>query len=208
MRLGIIGGGNVGGTLGRLWAAKGHTVTFGLRDPNGESARSLAGAAAVASIRDAVAGAEVAVLATPWAGAQDALAAAGDLAGKVLIDCTNPIGPGMSLTHGHTASGAEMVASWASGARVVKAFNTTGANNYTDPVIDGHQAAMFLCGDDEAARGVAATLAADLGFEPVDCGPLSNARLLEPVAMLWIWLAMHGQGRDFAFGLLRRAAAS
>ncbi|MCA9549459.1 MAG: MFS transporter [Myxococcales bacterium] len=134
-----------------------------------------------------------------------AVEAAGDFGGRPLLDATNPIGPGFALTHGHTDSGAEQVARWAKNAKVVKVFNTTGVENMAQPRYGDARAAMCLCGDDEAARVLAAGLAADLGFEPLDAGPLANARLLEPAALLWIDLALRrGQGRGFAFGVLRR----
>jgi predicted dinucleotide-binding enzyme len=98
-----------------------------------------------------------------------------------------------------------MVATWAPGARVVKVFNTTGANNMANPDFGGIAATMFYCGDDAEAKAAAARLAADLGFDPVDAGNLEQARLLEPLALLWIRLAyVQKQGREIAFKLLRR----
>ena len=107
-------------------------------------------------------------------------------------------------SHAHTDSGGEQVARWAKNAKVVKAFNTTGLENMADPKYGNARAAMFVCGDDEGACAVAAQLARDLGFEAVRTGGLSGARVLEPVAMLWISLAMSGKTRGIAFGLLRR----
>jgi predicted dinucleotide-binding enzyme len=155
------------------------------------------------TIPRAVAQSEIVALATPWDGTQAAIRAAGDLAGKVLLDCTNPIGAG-GLALGHTTSGAEQIAEWAPGARVVKAFNTTGWEVMADTAFAGGKPALFLCGDDAEARQTVAGLAADLGFEPVDCGPLRMARSLEPLAVLWISLARSGMGRHFAWALLRR----
>jgi hypothetical protein len=87
----------------------------------------------------------------------------------------------------------------------VKAFNTTGAHNMADPRFGGQSASMFVCGDDAGAKRTVAALAEALGFEPVDAGPLTQARLLEPVAMLWISMALaHGHGPGIAFKLLRR----
>lgn len=145
------------------------------------------------------------LLATPWGAAQDALRAAGDLKGKILVDATNPLKPDFSgLALGHTTSAGEEVARWAPGARVVKAFNTIGAQHMTDPRIAGQRPSMFVCGDDPAAKQTVAGLAEALGFEPVDAGPLTQARLLEPLAMLWISLAYaHGLGTNIGFRLLR-----
>jgi 8-hydroxy-5-deazaflavin:NADPH oxidoreductase len=172
-----------------------------VRDP--AQPKSVAPAEA-ATVRAAVEGAEVVILATPWDGAQAALEAAGDFGGKPLLDATNPIGPGFKLLLAHTDSGGEQVARWAKNAKVVKAFNTTGLENMADPKYGAARAAMFVCGDDAGACEVAAGLARDLGFDVVRVGGLSSARVLEPVAMLWISLAMSGKNRNVAFGLLRR----
>jgi len=212
MKIAIIGAGNVGGTLGSRWAKKGHTVTFGVRNPRDEKLKKLSREAGnnarVATIGEAVKGASVVVLATPWEATQSALQAAGSLNGKILIDATNPLTmgtEGLRLVLGHTTSAGEQVASWATGARVVKAFNTTGAKNMADPKLGSQSASMFVCGDDAEARSTVMRLAEELGFEAVDCGPLSAARYLEPMAMLWIHLCVGlGRGPDFAFKIVKR----
>jgi 8-hydroxy-5-deazaflavin:NADPH oxidoreductase len=208
MRIGIIGAGNVGSALGRGWVRAGHEVTFGVRDPAAPKVRTLVAetGAKAASVAEAAASGEVVVFATPWEATEDAVRGAGDLAGKVVFDCTNPLAPQLAgLTHGFDTSAAEMVAAWAPGARVVKVFNTTGANNMANPDFGGIAATMFYCGDDAEAKAVAARLAADLGFDPLDAGNLEQARLLEPLALLWIRLAyVQKQGREIAFKLLRR----
>jgi predicted dinucleotide-binding enzyme len=208
MRIGIIGAGSVGGTLGRGWAGAGHEVTFGVRDLASPKAAELAQgtSAKVASVAGAAAFGEVVVFATPWEATEEAVKGAGDLAGKIVFDCTNPLAPQLSgLTHGFETSAGEMVASWAPGARVVKIFNTTGANNMANPDFHGVAATMFYCGDDAEAKAVASRLAADLGFDPVDAGDLAQARLLEPLALLWIRLAyVQKQGREIAFKLMKR----
>jgi hypothetical protein len=156
-------------------------------------------------VPDAVRQADVIILATPWAAAESALAAAGDFGGKPLLDATNPIGPGMALTHGHTDSGGEQVQRWAPSARVVKVFNTTGVENMAAPRFGDARALMLACGDDTEAVATAVGLAGDIGFEALAFGPLRNARLLEPFGRAWIELALvRGQGRGIAFGLLRR----
>ena len=210
MKIGIIGAGNVGGTLGRGWAEKGHDVFFGVRRPDDgktqELIRGIGPKARAGTVRDDAAFAEVVVLATPFQATEGAIKQAGDLTGKVVIDCTNPLTEDFSrLTVGHTTSGLEQVIRWAKGARVFKAFNQTGFGIMANPALEGRQAVMFVCGDDEAAKPVVMQLAADIGFDAVDAGRLVQARLLEPWAMLWIHLAVTGAvGREFGFALLRR----
>jgi len=213
MKIAVIGAGSVGGTLGRILAGKGHEVTFGVRDPQSEKVTSLlqsiTGTAKADSIQAAVASADVLILATPWEGTQEALSAAGDLNGKVLIDATNPIQLGMEgllkgLQIGHTTSGAEEVAQWAQGARVVKAFNSIGANCYENTQFGPVKATAFICGNEAEAKKITTTLAQEIGFEVVDVGPLAKARLLEPLGMLWIDLAISGVGREFAISLIKR----
>lgn len=210
MRIGVIGAGSVGGTLGRRWAQRGHEVMFGVRDAGAPKVRELLGeaeGATAGSVAEAAAFGEVVVFATPWGATRDAVTQAGDLTGKVVFDTTNPLTPDLSgLTTDGGTSAAEQVASWAPGARVVKVFNTTGANNMAEPIFDEQPATMFYCGDDDEAKAVAARLAADLGFEPIDAGPLREARLLEPLALLWIHLAYaQKMGRNIAFKLMRRS---
>jgi 8-hydroxy-5-deazaflavin:NADPH oxidoreductase len=131
---------------------------------------------------------------------------AGDLSGKIVVDCTNPVTADFSsLTLGFNTSGAEQVAAWARGASVFKAFNQTGFNVMASPAFGGVRSVMFVCGDDERRKPHALQLVADVGFEAVDAGGLVQARLLEPLAMLWINLALRqGLGRDFAFAIVRR----
>ena len=210
MRIGIIGSGNVGGTLGTRFAQNGHQVIFSSREPGSPEMQELVAKAGsntkAATAADAVSGSDVLVVATPWAATHEALRMAGDLTGKILIDVLNPLSPDLaSLTVGNTSSAAEMVAQWAHGAKVVKAFNTVGFNVMQNSVFPQGKAVMFYCGDDAEAKKQVATLVDELGFEGVDAGPLTQARVLEPFALLWISLAFkQGLGRDFAFQLMRR----
>lgn len=210
MNIAILGAGNVGSALGKGWAAKGHSIYFGVPEPQSEKTRALfesIGANARAGVvHEAAQNAEVVVLATPWPATRDAVLAAGKLAGKIVVDCTNPLEPDLSgLTIGHDTSAAEQVAQWAVGARVVKAFNTTGAGNMANTHYGDKEITMCIAGDDASAKSTVMKLAQDLGFEAVDAGPLKIARLLEPFAMLWIYLAVkQGLGPDIAFKLLRR----
>ena len=148
---------------------------------------------------------EVIVNALPWPAVKGVLSGL-TLQGKVLLDCTNPLLENLAgLEVGTTTSGGEMVAGWAHGAQVVKIFNSTGFGNMVNPTYQGKPSTMFYCGDDPGAKRTAAALAGQLGFDPIDAGPLTNARLLEPLALLWIWLAVFGGvGRDFALQIVKR----
>src|SRR5690349_1327169 len=206
MRIGIVGSGNVGGTLGRRFAEAGHQVTFGARRPDSDEAKALAQIpnARVASPQDA-AQSEVLVLATPWPATQAALRGLGDLTGKILLDATNPLTSTYdAIDPAVTSSGGELVAQWAPGAKVVKIFNTIGYNVMANPAFPDGPATLLYAGDDPAAKKVAHDLAARIGFDPVDAGPLSKSLVLENFAILWIGLAFSGQGFDFAFRRMRR----
>jgi hypothetical protein len=212
MKIAIIGAGNVGGALGQNWAQKGHDIVFGVRDPKAEKMQALVGKiggkAKAASPAEAAAAADVIVLSTPWPATETVIRSMGSLKGKIVLDATNPLtrGPdGIALEIGHSISAGEKVQGWATGASVFKTLNTTGFSNMADPVFKGVKSVMFVAGDDAAAKPKVIALVSDLGFEVIDAGPLRNARLLEAHAMLWIDLALvRGQGRDFAFGILRR----
>ncbi len=210
MKIGIIGSGNVGGALGGRWAKLGHEVVFGTRNPASGDVQKLAarasGKTSAATLADTAREGEVLLLATPWLATQEIIAALGDLNGKILIDATNPIRADFTgLVYGNDTSGGEQVAAWARGAKVVKAFNTVGANIMIDPSFEGHKPVMLYCGDDSASKLVVKKLIDELVFEAIDAGPLDQARLLEPFAFLWASLALkRGLGREFAFELLRR----
>jgi len=212
MKIAIIGAGNVGGALGANWARKGHDVVFGARDPSSEKTqallRTIGGKAHAATPAEAAASADVIVLSTPWPVTEAAIRSMGNLKGKIILDATNPLtrGPdGIGLEIGHSISGGEKVQGWAAGASVFKTLNTTGFGNMADPEFNGVRSVMFVAGDDAGSKPTVTKLVSDLGFDVIDAGPLRNARLLEAHAMLWIDLALvRGQGRDFAFGILRR----
>jgi predicted dinucleotide-binding enzyme len=206
MNIAIIGAGNVGRALGNGWA-KDHRVTFGVRDPASPKYADLDPAMfGVAPVDDAVKSADAIVLATPWDATRAAIAACGPLAGRVLLDATNPLLPNLAgLDQPGGKSGGQQVAEWAQGAKVVKVFNTTGYNNMAEPRYGDARSMMLYCGDDAAAKQIAKRLAEDLDFDAVDFGPLANAGYSEHLAMAWTWLAlMGGLGREIGFGLMRR----
>src|SRR5215471_857391 len=210
MKIGIIGSGNVGGALGTGWSRAGHEVIFSSRNPQSKEMQEVAAKAGprakLATTAEAARAADVVLLATPWGSAEQAVRSAGDLKGKVLIDAVNPLLPDLSgLTLGTTTSAGEQVAQWAPGAKVVKAFNTVGSNIMADSRFANGRVVLFYCGDDADAKKTVHQLVADLGFEAIDAGPLKQARLLEPFALLWISLAFQGGfGREIGFEFLRR----
>jgi 8-hydroxy-5-deazaflavin:NADPH oxidoreductase len=159
----------------------------------------------VVSSAGAAAKGEVIALTVPWGAVGESVAVLGPVSGKVLIDATNPLTPDFALAIGHNDSAGETVARLAREARVVKAFNTTGFNNMADSHYQGGKLVMPVAGDDAEAKRIVMGLASDLGFEAVDTGPLTMSRYLEPMAMVWIKLALaQKMGRDFGFALLRR----
>ncbi|MBC7928351.1 MAG: NAD(P)-binding domain-containing protein [Bryobacteraceae bacterium] len=185
MVIAIVGSGNVGGALARLWTAAGHDVRVAGRQ---NCAQTILPADAVA-------------LCVPWSAAETALASCGDLGGKTLIDCTNPINSGLDgLVLGGSTSAAEHIQMLAPDASVVKAFNTIGASMLGNAGLDGGVADGFYCGDSATAKQVVSKLIAATALRPVDVGPLRNARYLEAMAMLWIDLAVNQKkGPTFAF---------
>ncbi|MCA9944626.1 MAG: NADPH-dependent F420 reductase [Anaerolineales bacterium] len=209
MKIAIIGTGNVGSALGKGWASKGHTILFGTRRPESEKVQKLLaevgeGGTAV-SIPSAIQQANIILLATPWNVVSQVTESVTDWQGKIVIDATNPIAPGLQLAVGHTTSAAEQLATHLPGASVVKAFNTTGAENMADPRYDGEPITMFICGDDADAKATVTELAEGLGFDVADVGGLETARFIEPLAMVWIHLAIkQGFGRNIAFKLVHR----
>ncbi len=180
-----------------------------MNGPGNEKRFRTASAAAWCEIgrnSEAAAFGEVILLAVPWTGAQGVLQALGSLSGKVLIDLTNAFGAdGGPALLGQPTSGAEQIAGWAPGARVVKAFNGIYYEHLGRSQFQGQAEGLFYCGDDPAANALVAQLGTDAGFDPVDCGPLTAARLVEPLGFLWMQLAFRqGNGPDTAMKLLRR----
>lgn len=202
MRIAVIGAGRVGSTLGMRWSAAGHDVLYGVRTPDDPKYEGLE----VETVGDAIEGADVVLLAVPWRAARDAVAEIGDVGDRIVIDATNPLTPdGQEHDRHPELAGAELIAGWMEGGRVVKAFNTTGSGNMANPDYPGGTPVMFIAGDDTEAKRVVHGLATQLGFDAVDAGALAAARDLEHLATIWIRLAYGlGHGPDIAFSLLRR----
>jgi len=206
----VIGAGNMGSAFVKQLHRAGHAVRVTAR--NADKAAALAaqypGVVAVPAA-NAAAEADIVVLATGYADAPAALSSLGDLTGKVVVDITNPLTPDyMGLTLGHSTSAAEEIAKAVPGAQVVKAFNTLFAQVLAEGADfgAGRKATVFVAGDSESARQAVAGLAETLGFAVVDAGGLKNARYLEPLAGLNIYLGYGaGLGTGIAPTWLRKA---
>jgi predicted dinucleotide-binding enzyme len=202
MKVAIIGAGNVGKALGTSISRVGHEVTISASTPDSaQAAAREIGASAARSNSDAVRDADVVVLAVPFVGAGEQVASeiANDVAGRVVVDATNPIKPDYSGLATDGRSGAEEFQRRLPDAKVVKAFNTIFATNQADPKpeIDG-----FVAGDDADAKQAVIGLVDAMGFTPVDVGPLAQARYLEGMAWINIGLnAANGWGWSSAWHL-------
>ncbi|HEY4122414.1 MAG TPA: NAD(P)-binding domain-containing protein [Byssovorax sp.] len=208
-KIAVIGAGNVGGNLGSTLSKAGFPVQFGVR-PGSDAKGVLDRSAKDASTADPAAAArwgDVVFLAVPGSAAVDvARGLAAELAGKVVVDCNNPLvwKDGPVWTPPAEGSLAAAIAKAAPGARVVKGFNTFGAEFHANPKLAGVPADVYLAGDDADAKKTLSEIATQAGFSPVDAGPLRNAPVLENVAMLWIHLAtVGGQGRSFVLHMQR-----
>lgn len=209
MNIGIIGAGHVGSVLARRLTEVGHQVTVSAS--SAASQRLAEAAAASGAVRttppEAAAFGEVVILAVPFPALEAALTdeVVDALAGKIVVDVTNPLAADfMSLVVGHTTSAGEQVAALLPQASVVKAFNTILAPNHGKPVLGGMRQFLPVAGNDAAAKKTILDLGTQLGFDAVDAGPITNARYLEPVTELLIQLAYRrGMGTSIGFALAR-----
>ena len=210
MKIGIIGAGDVGATLGKSWARKGHQIMFGVRNTQSPKVSNLLKSSnanlKVGSVSEAASFSDVIILAIPWSAVNQIIGIAGDLAGKLLVDTTNPFTSDLKgMVIEPSTSAAEEIAKLAPKSKVVKAFNTIGIKVLNNMIFGTNKADVFICGSDLKSRTTVKKLATDLGFEVVDIGPLSNARLLEQLSLLWIELAFRQEmGPNIAFKLLTR----
>jgi predicted dinucleotide-binding enzyme len=206
--IGILGAGNVGTALAHAFIARGESIQFGVPGPDKyrDAVARLGPGASIGTTEATIEASDLLILATPYAAALGIARSRPDWSNRILVDATNPLAPGLTgLSVGTTTSGAEEIARAARGARVVKAFNTTGAENMADSHYAGGAVFMPVCGDDAEARSRVITLATMIGFDAVDLGDLKAARYLEPFAMTWIHMAIRlGHGRNFAFARVRR----
>jgi predicted dinucleotide-binding enzyme len=210
MNIGIIGSGNMGVSMGKAWATKGHKILFSFSH---DQERLLAVTAATGpSARsgmpsDAVAFGDVILLADPWGAVTEAIEAARAINGKVLFTCVNCLKPDLSgLAMGTTTSAAEKIANLVPGAKVVEAIPPMAQILAADSHrLGGQQISTFYCGDDAGAKAAVASLLRDLDLEPVDAGELTSARFIEPAGMLVVQLGYGiGLGPNVAMKLLRK----
>jgi predicted dinucleotide-binding enzyme len=200
MHIGFIGGGNLARNLATLCNGAGHEVTVGVRDPATYKPAALYRVSSVT----AASGADLIVLALPFAACKDALPPlAGALAGKIVVDATNPLKPDWTpLFLGEENSAAETIMRLLPASHLVKAFNMVFADVMTpERLMRGERAAtVFVAGDNAAAREAVRNLARGLGFDARDAGLLRNSRYLEAMAHLNIQLAVTlGGGTNAAF---------
>ncbi|MFF0725731.1 NADPH-dependent F420 reductase [Streptomyces sp. NPDC004134] len=201
MKIGVLGTGNMAHALATHWVRAGHHLTIGGRDIHKAHhlAARLGGATTAGDLRAAAEGGQDVVLAAlPFDAGADVLRDLGAaLDGKVLLDCSNPVGPGFRLLTDGGPSAAQLLAAAAPGAHVVKAFNLCHEDVWRmrPPVFDGRPLAVPLCGDDPAALALVRQLIRDVGCEPVPGGGLERAGLLEATAALFIALWV-GEGAD------------
>jgi 8-hydroxy-5-deazaflavin:NADPH oxidoreductase len=214
MNVAILGSGEVGQTLGAGFAALGHDVKLGTRKPDDPKiTRWIAKAGARVSagaFADAAAFGEIVVLATSWAGAESALKLAGptNLAAKIVIDVTNPLTfrpgapPGLAL--GCSDSGGEQVQRWLHKSHVVKAFNTIGHAHMVKPQFPGGPPDMFICREDAGAKLTVTDLCKAFGWLVSDIGGIEGARVLEPLALLWVLYGVRTGSWNHAWKLLKK----
>ena len=207
MRVGILGSGLMGGKLGTIWARAGHEVVFSYarnQEKLAKLARDAKGNARAGTPREAAQGADALLLAVHWSRVDDVLTQAGDLSGKVVVSCSLPMNADDSdLVIAHTSSGAEALAKRVPKARVVSAFGTVPSEVLFDVFAARRKAtkpSLVYCGDDARSKKVAAQLIRDVGFDPVDAGPLRIARYTEPFTLLIAQLAYEGdEGPELAY---------
>ncbi len=203
MRVGIIGTGRVGQAIAKGLSKTDHEVRFGSRDPSKAQATDGMKVESQTAVAD---WADLLFLAVPYSAASDTVRTldGGKLEGKVLVDATNVLSPSRDLALGFTTSGAEELAKLAPRAHVVKAFNTVFARNMSTGQVAGEPLALFVAGDDAAAKESVMRLGREIGFDPVDAGPLKAARYLEPMGILSISLAFSQKlGPGIGYRLVR-----
>ena len=187
----VIGTGDVGSALGPEFAAQGHTIVYGSREPQRGKVKELVEKtgelASATTPADAAAQADIVVLAVPGLMVEEITRRLGDLSGKIIIDPTNPLERRMNrLEHAVDTSNAEIIQAATPGAYVVKAFNTLNWKTMVEPSSAGGPVSIPLVGDNGRAKKKVAELVSGMGLEPIDVGPLRDARWVEGMLILWI----------------------
>ena len=206
----VIGTGNVGHALGIEFAAQGHRIVYGSRNPERDSVKDLVaqtGHGATATTQAAaVVGADIVVLAVPGMLAEEITLSLGDLSGKIIIDPTNPLKrEGSSLSHAVATSNGEIIQAAAPDADVVKAFNALNWKTMMDPDESGGPVSIPLAGNNDNAKAKVAELVAGMGLDPIDLGGIENAHWIEGMLILWINNRYGGSRDPFDFYLRRRS---
>jgi len=209
-KIAVIGTGNVGEALGPEFAAQGHTIVYGSREPMRQDVKDLVAktghGASATTQKEAVVGADIVVIAVPGTAAADVVKSLGDLSGKIILDPTNrvnrntPDGWANYDRPANASSNAELIQSLAPGAKVVKAFNTLNVRQMTDPETAGGPITIAVAGDDAQAKATITALIKGMGLEAVDFGPLRFAGVLEEMLVTWA----NARGHNAAFNYYMR----
>lgn len=214
MNVGILGSGDVGQALGTGFANLGHDVKMGSRSPDSEKVKNwvtkTGSHTTAGTFEETAKFANVAVLATAWSGTRNAinLAHEENLADKVVIDVTNPLEfkadglPG--LTIGHSDSAGEQVQHWLPESHVVKAFNIIGHAHMVNPDFPDGPPDMFICGNDDKAKKTVEEICTEFGWNPVDIGDITGARILEPICILWLTYGLKTGTWNHALKLIKK----
>jgi predicted dinucleotide-binding enzyme len=203
-RVAVLGAGNIGGTIGKKWVAAGHKVTFGVNNPSGAKAQALRAElgerVTIGTTAEALAAGDVVLMAIPGGTMDETIKAnAAQLDGKIIIDAANRMGGGGPMNsfatfQAHTPR-----------ARVYRAFNSLGWENFANPVFNGVQADLFYCGPDGEGRQVVEQLIADVGLRPIRLGDVDQVGLVDSILPVWFTLAQkEGWGRHLVFKVLSR----
>ncbi len=200
MQIAVLGAGNIGGSIGEQWAQAGHTIRFGVRNPQKPEVqslvKSLGGKASAASIAEVLNGAEVVLLAIPGSVVADTIKAnAQALDGKIVIDATN----NMRAAHFHAL---DVLRAETPKASIYRAFNNYGWENFKNPGYNGEHADLFFCGTDGAARATVEQLIREVGLEPAYLGGADQGDTVDLVLKLWFPLTQ-SQGRHFGFKIVK-----
>jgi predicted dinucleotide-binding enzyme len=211
MNIAFLGYGKVGAALADHLQRAGHHVSLAARDPDSGSVKKALArnpALKVAGQKVAVSDAEVVFLATPFQANEAALGAVAlEIRGKILIDCTNPVGANLSHGLNNVESGSEMVQRTVPETRVVKAFTIYGFENFEDSSYPGYNVmpVMMYCGNDSGAKKIVCELTAQLGWQPLDAGGLEQALHLEHMTLLWVRMVrVNGHSPDMVWAMLTR----